>query len=150
VEDLPAEALTDPIWTQSEHTRRGRDGCRVPLPWAGDAPPFGFTRGEPWLPQPASWRDLTVEAQRGDPASTWELYAAALRIRKAHPALGDGALSWLPAPEGVVAFAREPGFACVLNMSSAPVELPEHREVLLASGPLTDGLPPDQAVWLSR
>jgi alpha-glucosidase len=149
VEDLPDEALADPIWTQSGHTRRGRDGCRVPLPWSGTAPPFGFTTGEPWLPLPERWRDLTVEVQRGDPASTWELYAAALRIRKAHPALGDGSLSWLPARDGVLAFARDPGFVCVLNMSTAPVELPEHDEVLLSSGPLTGELPPDQAVWLS-
>ena len=36
--DLPDEALQDPVWERSGHTRRGRDGCRVPLPWAGDAP----------------------------------------------------------------------------------------------------------------
>ena len=39
---MPDELLQDPIWERSGHTDRGRDGCRVPLPWSGDAPPFGF------------------------------------------------------------------------------------------------------------
>jgi len=35
------------------------------------------------------------------------------------------------------------------NLSPAPVDLPEHVVVLLASGPLPGGkLPPDTAVWL--
>ena len=41
--DLPDEALQDPVWQRSGHARRGRDGCRVPMPWQGDAPPFGFS-----------------------------------------------------------------------------------------------------------
>ena len=64
---------------------------------------------------------------------------------------GDGALRWLDAPEGVLSFARDPGFGCLVNLSARPVPLPEHAAVLLASGPLTgDGLlPADTAVWLS-
>src|SRR3990170_8298616 len=52
--DLPPEVLDDPIWSRSGHTIRGRDGCRVPLPWAGDEPPFDFgpEGSRPWLPQP--------------------------------------------------------------------------------------------------
>jgi alpha-glucosidase len=78
------------------------------------------------------------------------LYREALRIRRAEPALGDGALRWLPASEGVLAFERGGRFACLLNLSAAPIALPPHEAVLLASGPLSDGLlPPDTAVWLS-
>jgi alpha-glucosidase len=59
-------------------------------------------------------------------------------------------MAWIEAPDGVLAFRREPGFACLANLSGAPVPLIEHDRVLLASGPLTeDGqLPPDTAVWL--
>lgn len=39
VEDLPADTLQDPIWERSGHTVRGRDGCRVPIPWSGERPP---------------------------------------------------------------------------------------------------------------
>ncbi len=52
------------------------------------------------------------------------------------------------APDGVLAFARG-DLCCVANLSSAPVALPAHAAVLLASGPLDDGLlPPDTAAWL--
>src|SRR3954469_22950062 len=52
VEDIPDNLLQDPIWARSGNTDRGRDGCRVPLPWSGGAPPFGYG-GDPRLPQPA-------------------------------------------------------------------------------------------------
>ncbi|MET8140910.1 glycoside hydrolase family 13 protein [Sphaerisporangium sp. NPDC005288] len=147
VEDIPAELRQDPMWTRSKNTVPGRDGCRVPLPWSGATPPFGYSTGEPWLPQPATWKDLTAEAQNTDPDSMLCLYRTALHIRRAE--LGDGALRWLEAPEGVLAFARESGLACVVNLNAGPVPLPAHESVLLASGPL-DGevLPSDTAVWL--
>jgi glycosidase len=54
VENLSDEVLQDPIWQRSGHTNRGRDGCRVPMPWSGDAPPFDFSPDHagsaPWLP----------------------------------------------------------------------------------------------------
>ena len=155
VEDLPVEVLEDPVWERSGHTRRGRDGCRVPIPWSGDAPPFGFsppgTEARPWLPQPSTWDKLTVEAESGDPASMLQLYRSALRLRRSHPALGDGTLRWLDAPDGGLAFAREPGFTCIVNVAGDPVPLPDGAELLLASGPLTGAqeVPGDTAVWLS-
>ncbi|PWJ45797.1 alpha-glucosidase [Quadrisphaera granulorum] len=168
VEDLPEESLQDPTWFQSGGQLRGRDGCRVPLPWSGSQPPFGFSEradgaaptGEPWLPQPASFAGLTVADQDGDPTSTLELYRSALALRHSLEALGDGSMSWVQAADGsldgVLAFTREPGFACWVNLSPQPVELPDGVEVLLSSGDLdetADGavlLPSDTTVWLRR
>ena len=156
VEDLPEEVLRDPTWERSGHTERGRDGCRVPIPWSGDEPPFGFSpdgaSAAPWLPQPPEWKSQTVEALCGDSDSILELYRAALAIRRGHPALGDGTLRWLDAPEGALAFSREPGFTCLVNVSAEAVALPTGSEVALASGPLTadDQVPPDTAVWFNR
>ncbi|WP_030982900.1 glycoside hydrolase family 13 protein [Streptomyces sp. NRRL S-1813] len=154
VEDLPEEVLQDPIWERSGHTDAGRDGCRVPIPWSGHSAPYGFSptgaSGEPWLPQPAHWKDLSVAAQTGDPASMLELYRRALHLRRDHPALGEGDLTWLDAPAGVLAYRREPGFGCIVNLSSEPYELPTHDAVLLASGTVENGrLAPDHAVWLA-
>jgi alpha-glucosidase len=153
VEDLPEELLQDPGWKQSGYTLRGRDGCRVPIPWSGQAPPFGFSvngaSAAPWLPQPLSWGDLTVQAQTGDEGSMLELYRRALRIRREHPALGDGAMRWIEAPDGALAFARDPGFVCVVNMSADAVAAPPDAELVLSSGELTgDGaVPADTAAW---
>jgi alpha-glucosidase len=154
VEDLPEDALQDPRWEQSGHTNRGRDGCRVPIPWSGGTAPFGFSpegaSAAPWLPQPADWGRCGVEAQTGDETSMLELYRGALRERREHPALGDGSMTWLDAPDGVLAFSRDPGFVCVVNLSSDPYRLPVHESVLLASGPVDGGLlAPDQAAWLA-
>ncbi|MEO6083532.1 MAG: alpha-amylase family glycosyl hydrolase [Umezawaea sp.] len=152
VEDLPDEVLQDPTWERSDHTQRGRDGCRVPLPWSGDAPPYGFSSGTTtWLPQPANWAPLTVAAQTGDPTSMLELYRTALRVRRDTEALGDGTLRFRDdLGHDAVAFDRPPGFTCVVNMGDAPVPLPPGTTVLLASDPLLPGdvLPGNTAVWL--
>ncbi len=153
VEDIPHELRQDAMWHRSGHVDPGRDGCRVPLPWSGEEPPFGFSpstaHAPPWLPQPADWKDRTVRAQTGDPHSMLELYREALRIRRAEAALGDGSLRWLPSSTDVLAFARDPDIACVVNLSVVAVPLPAHDAILLASGPLdSDLLPPDTAAWL--
>ncbi|MFC9256134.1 glycoside hydrolase family 13 protein [Amycolatopsis thailandensis] len=148
VEDIPGELRQDPVWARTNGADPGRDGCRVPLPWSGEATPFGFGTGGTWLPQPAEWRSSTAEAQSAEPASMLRLYRAGLRLRDELPALGPGELEWLSLGEGVLAFTREPGFTFVLNFSDAPVPLPPHREVLMASAPVEDELPTDTAVWL--
>ncbi|NUT04987.1 MAG: glycoside hydrolase family 13 protein [Hamadaea sp.] len=151
VQDLPEEVLADPRWERSGHTDRGRDGCRVPLPWSGDAPPFGFSPAgvRTWLPQPADWKALTAEAQSGDPGSMLTLYRTALRLRhETADLLADG-LRWLPSDPAVLAYARGDSFVCVVNLGAEPVELPPYAEILLASGDLVAGkLPADTAVWL--
>ncbi|MER6069913.1 glycoside hydrolase family 13 protein [Streptomyces sp. NPDC001817] len=154
VEDLPDSVLQDPVWERSGHTDRGRDGCRVPIPWSGRSAPYGFSPEDasaaPWLPQPADWATRTVEAQTGDETSMLELYRSALRRRREHPALGDGTLTWLDTPAGVLAFRRDPGFTCVVNLSTEPYPLPDHTAILLSSGPVENGrLGPDQAAWLA-
>ena len=147
VEDLPDDLLQDPIFTRSSGTDRGRDGCRVPLPWSGKEPPFGFGTGIPWLPQPADWKNLTVESQHDDQNSMLTLYRNGLRIRRTE--LGDGTLTWLDSAPGVLAFRRDSGLRCITNLTMAPVDLPPYDELLLTSSPL-DGvqLPPDTTVWL--
>jgi alpha-glucosidase len=152
VQDIPDERRQDPIWHHTHGADPGRDGSRVPLPWAGDELPFGFSppgAADPWLPQPKEWRDLTVAAETGQDGSMLELYRSGLAIRQSEPALGDGQMTWLPSAPGVLAFARGTSVQCVVNISAEPARLPEHAGLLLASGPL-DGelLPPDCAAWL--
>jgi alpha-glucosidase len=148
VQDLPEELLADPRWERSGHTDRGRDGCRVPLPWSGDAPPFGFgpPGSRPWLPQPESWRALTAEAESADPHSMLSLYREALRLRRAQR--GE-TFAWLPSDPNVLAFQREDGLACVVNFGPAPAAIPTGSTLVLASGPLSgDALPADTAAWV--
>ena len=155
VEDLPEKCLQDPTWERSGHTDRGRDGCRVPVPWSGTSPPYGFSpdgaSAPPWLPQPDDWAGLTVQAETGDERSMLELYRRALRLRRCTPGFGDGEMAWLDLPEGALGFSREPGLACVVNVSAAFVPLPEGYTLLLSSDDLVDGgLPAATSAWLRR
>jgi alpha-glucosidase len=148
--DLPEEVLTDPVWERSGHTDRGRDGCRVPLPWSGDQAPFGFgPGGESWLPVPAAWQGLTVQRQQADPASMLWLYRAALTLRGDLPGMGDGPIRWLDSPAGTLLFERPGGVACLVNFGPEPVAPPAgYGTPVLTSGDLVDGtLPADTAVW---
>ncbi|KOU62318.1 glycoside hydrolase family 13 protein [Streptomyces sp. IGB124] len=151
----------DPLTAPEADGQDGlRDGCRVPIPWAGAEPPYGFGPVGSWLPQPPEWAGLSVAAQTGDPHSTLELYRAALELRRAMPGLGapeagpspdPRGMRWLPSPDGVLLFTR-PGFACTLNTRPEPVELPAPGRPVLSSAPVqTDGrtvrLPPDSCTW---
>ena len=153
VEDIPAALIADPVYERTDHFIRGRDGCRVPLPWQAGAPGFGFGPPDgvpPWLPQPPGWRQLAADAQASDSASMLALYRTALRLRRSGDQAGGDSLTWLDADEGVLAFRRADGLTCVVNMSAEPVPLPAQGEVLLTSGPVDQArLPPDTAAWLS-
>ncbi|MGW0546388.1 glycoside hydrolase family 13 protein [Streptomyces altiplanensis] len=154
VTDLPDAVRQDPSFFRSDGQDGLRDGCRVPMPWSGDAPPYGFSpesAAPSWLPQPDTWKDLTVEAQTGDPHSTLELYRSALALRRELPGLGDGPITWRQAPDGLLVFGR-PGFVCTLNATARPAELPAPGRLLIASeAPATHAgavtLPPDSCAW---
>lgn len=148
--DLPDDALQDPVWERSGHTERGRDACRVPLPWEGFEPPFGFS-GNPdtWLPMPSSWSRFTVEAQLEDIGSTLSLYRQAIEMRYERTEFDGDTVEWYGAPDGCLAFRRSVGhLTCALNTGDVPVPLPP-GEILLTSYPLIDGqLAPNSAAWL--
>jgi alpha-glucosidase len=148
--ELPDGALRDPTWERSGHTVRGRDGCRIPMPWRGDTPPFGFsTSADTWLPIPAEWESLTVEQQLLNPDSTLSFFQRALEIRRSHPGFTGAAIEWLQSPRDTLAFSRgDNGLRCVLNAGKQPIPLPD-GEPILTSTPLVDGkLPANAAAWL--
>jgi alpha-glucosidase len=147
--ELPDEALRDPVWERSGHTRRGRDACRVPMPWEGEAPPFGFSADpDTWLPIPPEWAPLTVEKQLDDADSTLSFYRRAIELRRSRPEFGGLTLEWLDSPSNSVVFRLSSGLVCALNAGRRAVPLPV-GEVLLASGRLVGGkLPPNTAAWL--
>ncbi|WP_055477499.1 glycoside hydrolase family 13 protein [Sphaerimonospora mesophila] len=149
VTDLPPQARQDPVFKRSNGELPGRDGCRVPLPWSGTAPPYGFGDGGSWLPQPDDWAELTVERQAADTSSTLSFYRRALALRRELRGTLPDAIEWVPAP-GDALFFRRGRLTCAINCGEGPVRLPPHERVLLSSGPL-DGvdLPADTSVWLT-
>ena len=164
VPDIPEDRLQDPIARRMREEEKGRDGCRVPLPWTASGSSFGFGPdggAEPHLPQPAGWGGRAVEAEEADAASTLRLYRDGLRLRRRFwGAANAEPLEWVRRDEHVLAFAR--GRVQCWTAFDADVELPD-GEVLLASAPLglvessADGgavgravnvLPSDATAWL--
>ena len=107
VGDIPAKLLQDPAFFRSHGVEKGRDGCRVPLPWTADGPSFGFGTGAAHLPQPAWFGPLNVETQDRAPASTLMLYRHALSWRRKLQA-GES-MEWMPGTNGQVLHLGRPG-----------------------------------------
>jgi alpha-glucosidase len=141
--------LRDPVWERAGHTRRGRDACRVPVPWEGDAPPFGFSvNPNTWLPIPTEWAALTVQKQLADADSTLSFFRRAIELRRSRAEFGGSAIEWLECPGAGLVFRVSSGLVCALNTGRRAMPLPD-GELLLSSGPLVGGkLPRNTAVWL--
>ena len=151
--DMSDEFRQDPAWERSGRTERGRDGCRVPLPWEADRPAFGFgPSAGTWLPQPEVYGRYAVDQQEGVEGSTLELYRALLATRRER-ALGVGSFTWVEGyGEDVVAFVVDAAgerTLVVTNLGTAHVALPEGASVLPSSSPLgEDGtVGTDTTVW---
>ena len=67
--DVPDALRQDPVYLRTGGAVGGRDGCRTPVPWTAEAPGFGFTTGDPWLPMPPESPTHNAQVQAGDPAS---------------------------------------------------------------------------------
>ena len=155
---VPYEALQDPYGKTFWPNFKGRDGCRTPMPWR-DAEHGGFSDAKPWLPVPEAHRARNVEAQEADAASVLNAVRAFLRWRKTQPALVQGSIRFLDAPESILAFVREHGGRSVLvafNLSAASVEWRAPDRIALLDAPgidaaaLRDGLlhvPPRSAAF---
>lgn len=138
---LPAAARQDPTFYRTNGIERGRDGCRVPLPWKSAAPGYGFAAvsavqdpAAPWLPQPESFEDLAADRQDGVKGSTLELYRSALAARRSH-GLGSGTFCWADNhdPElGVLAFLNR-DVLVIANTGTEPTPVPDGYRVALSS-----------------
>jgi alpha-glucosidase len=147
VADIPADRIQDPAFRRSGGADKGRDGCRVPMPWTTHGPAFGFSTSAAHLPQPDWFGPVSVQAQEHDPASTLRLYRQALGWR--HRLRTVDSLEWMPGPgDQVLHFRRPGGWQSVTNFGPGAVPLPPGT-VVVASGPLADGLlPADTTAWL--
>jgi alpha-glucosidase len=161
VEDIAHKDLQDPTWFRNVvpqmvkgkvsglaliHTEKGRDGCRVPLPWESRKNSFGFGKEKSHLPQPDWFKDFAVDRQDGVKDSTLSLYRSALKLRKQLQSTEE--LRWIKTSSvQVLHFSRPNGWQCITNFNGKPYKLPA-GEVLLASGPIVGGkVPSNTTVW---
>jgi alpha-glucosidase len=166
--EIPDDRREDPVFITTGGQRIGRDGCRVPLPWTDDPDTnFGFSAshrgpglngdvGEPWLPQPTWWGNVSVEELDGADNSTLELYREAIRARREFAVPQGLVAAVIELGDGLVA-VRRGDLVAVTNLTSAPIALDmddDHLEIatpVFASEPTemhTPGvIPPDSTIW---
>ncbi len=148
VPDLPVTTLQDPIWQRTGRQRKGRDGCRIPLPWTTEGKSFGFGTNGAHLPQPDWFGGLSVEAQDGIAGSTLEFYRHALKLRRQLQSYED--LEWISGTgESTLHFRRPGQWQSITNFGREPLTLPPGKVLISSSRLTTDQLPPDTTAWLT-
>ena len=156
--DLPDNARQDPAFIRSGGTDKGRDECRVPIPWDSKLPNYGYGTGTPWLPQPTDWAQYSMDVEAADPDSSWSLYKKSLTLRHSHPALGgEGVPTWIEAPAGIMHFTREPGLEVVVNTTDNQITVAVSGSSILlesAAGSSLQGgqlaIAANTTTWLQR
>ena len=143
--NISPEHRQDPTFTRTSGQRVGRDGARVPLPWAKGGATNGFTSANTaWLPQPESFADLSRDQQTGSD-STLEMYKSSLKLRS-ELGLGEGFFSWT-STDAVLSYQNK-NVIVAHNFGEDSAQLPV-GQLLITSAPLTSGkLPANVTAWV--
>jgi alpha-glucosidase len=142
--DVPFELLQDPYGITFWPEFKGRDGCRTPMPWTGEAPNAGFTTGKPWLPVDPAHFPRAVSLEEADGESALNAARRLITWRRGLPQLTRGEIKFFDAPEPVLALRRDlaghPSILAVFNLGPEPVDFawPEAQGAVALEG---HGLP---------
>ncbi len=138
--DVPFELLQDPYGITFWPEFKGRDGCRTPIAWTGEAPLGGFSTGKPWLPVAPEHLARAAAGQEGDPASALNFARKIIAWRRSLPQLTRGDIHFFDAPEPVLALQRDlaglPSIVAVFNLGAQAISfsLPQAAGALRMDG----------------
>jgi len=117
------EDVKDPEGRTGWPKEIGRDGERTPMQWNTDVN-AGFSKKDPWLPVPPSYKAHNVEVESKDPNSIYSTYKKVLALRHSNEALREGYYTALNEDDAnVMSYLRAYKGSAVLvalNMSSSP------------------------------
>ncbi len=161
VTDIPEDQIQDPQYLRNLKVDKGRDGCRVPLPWNSESATYGFSREKSHLPQPKWFADKTVAHQESEKGSTLAIFKKALALRKS--LITEESITWhATTDKNVLHFSRPNGWHCITNFGRGHYRFDVTGEVLHSSKPLAEPgifllhgmttlggeLPPASTVWI--
>jgi len=162
VTDIPEDQIQDPQYLRNLKVDKGRDGCRVPLPWTKSGSSFGFGTAGSHLPQPKKFGEYSVEAESVDPASPLSIFRKALKLRQT--LIAQEEITWHETGDAsVLHFSRPNGWHCITNFGRNYYNFDGTGEVIHSSGPLAQAgvylvhgvettgneLPPATTVWVN-
>jgi alpha-glucosidase len=154
--DLPDELRQDPTFHRTGGRRKGRDGCRIPLPWTSSphgAHGFSTVDGaSPWLPQPPDWGRHAFDRQEGDHSSMLALYRRLIETRREH--LDGTGVELLATDDSVLVVQRgESIVACNTGADAVAVDAAAGLTPIITTNPDADVegavVPGDCTVWFS-
>ncbi len=121
------EDVKDPIGITGWPKEKGRDGERTPMQWNAPDPQAGFsTNPKTWLPVPANYKTINVQAELADPDSLLNWHKKLIAMRRDNPALHDGGIVMLDIDNpNVLSYVRtapagKPAVVVSLNMTAEP------------------------------
>jgi len=164
--DIPEDQIQDPQYLRNLKVDKGRDGCRVPLPWTKTGSSFGFGDGGSHLPQPKNFGEYSIEAESADPSSPLSVFRKALALRK--ELIAPEEITWHETGDAnVLHFSRPNGSGseslhCITNFGRNYYNFAGIGEVIHSSNPLAkagvylvhgvettgNDLPPATTVWV--
>ncbi len=143
--ELAFEELVDPYGIEFWPEFKGRDGCRTPMVWQSNAHLGGFsTAPRAWLPVPSDHMMKAPDLQQQQNDSVLHHYRATLAFRRQHPALMQGDIQTLDAPENVLMFRRmleDDALLCMFNMSENEVTVPVPAELTVSPSDAPNSVP---------
>ncbi|MEW9623371.1 alpha-glucosidase [Rhodanobacter geophilus] len=117
------EDVRDPIGITGWPKEKGRDGERTPMQWTPGAQAGFSTNPRTWLPVNPNHATVNVQTELAEPGSLLNWYRTLIALRRANPALRDGAMSFLDrADPDVLIYRREGGtpVTVLVNFSGEP------------------------------
>jgi len=162
VMDIPEDQIQDPQYLRNLKVDKGRDGCRVPLPWTKSGTSFGFGTAGAHLPQPKNFGEYSIEVESVDSSSPLSVFRKALKLRQT--LIAQEEITWHETGDAnVLHFSRPNGWHCITNFGRNYYNLGGIGEVIHSSGPLAQAgvylvhgvettgneLPPATTVWVN-
>jgi alpha-glucosidase len=149
VTDIPESEIQDPQYLRNLKIDKGRDGCRVPLPWTATGSSFGFGSGGAHLPQPKWFSDYAVEVEEKDANSPLAIYRKALALRKELQTKEE--IKWHKTTDvSVLHYSRPNGWNVIINFRAENYQMPK-GELLLSTRPVVNGkIPAGTTVWFKK
>jgi alpha-glucosidase len=159
--EIPEDQIQDPQYLRNLKVDKGRDGCRVPLPWTSTGSSYGFGTGGSHLPQPKWFAERSVEIESKDELSPLSIFRKALALRK--ELIAPEEMTWHETGDPhVLHFSRPNGWHCITNFGRGFHDISGIGEILHMSGPAAaegtyivhgitagaESLPPATTAWL--
>ncbi len=137
--------------------RASRDNARTPYQW-NDSENAGFSTGKPWLKVNPRYSEINLEKDLSSPDSVFRYYQRLIALRKEHPAMVEGDLTfYLEEDDDVLVYTRacrKETLLVIANKSgkTSQILLPAHlvkQEGKLVLGNVENSMPLSEKMTLA-